>query len=70
MKKIILMATVAFIATTVVSCKKNWTCECKTNCGGYIATASATRKDTKKNAKEWCEQSATSGTCTTTCELK
>ena len=57
MKKILLVAAVAGLA--MVSCKKEYTCECTstTNASGTTmsVTASTTIKDTKKNATEACE---------------
>lgn len=74
MKKMILgVAALSMLA--LVSCKKDYTCECTSTSGGSTATSSVTINDTKKNAEEACEASSasvTSGgqTSSTTCTLK
>lgn len=72
MKKFLLsIAAVALVATTMTSCKKNWTCECTATAGGFSTTASSTIKETKKKAKEACEAgNATSGIASVSCKIK
>ena len=72
MKKFLLsVAAFAIVATTMTSCKKEYTCECTATVLGFTATSSATIKDTKKNAKEACEKgnSATAG-AEVSCKIK
>ena len=54
MKKITLLA-VAFVAISVVSCRKDRTCECTDYTGGITVVATTTVKSTKKDATSWCE---------------
>lgn len=55
MKKILLVAAVAGLS--MVSCKKDYTCECKTTSGSTTATASgATGKMSKKDAEAKCNE--------------
>lgn len=69
-------ATVLMLAAIgLVSCKKEYTCECNYSDGTTTATSSTTIKDTKKNATETCDQgdaSTTIGGSTATweCEIK
>jgi Ni/Co efflux regulator RcnB len=72
MKKLLLsIAAFALVATTMTSCKKEYTCECTVSGGGFSATASGTIKDTKKNAKEECEkENGTVSGVTTSCKIK
>lgn len=56
MKKVMLfVAVAAFAATTLSSCKKNWTCECCVEFSGTKTCGETTAKLTKKDAKTWCE---------------
>jgi len=74
MKKVVLgVAALSFLA--LVSCKKDYTCECTSTGSGFSGSSSVTINDTKKNAEEACEASASSASAggssvTTTCELK
>ena len=54
MKKITLLA-VAFASISVVSCRKDRTCECTDSLGGVSYVATTTVKSTKKDATTWCE---------------
>lgn len=74
MKKLFILG-IAVAGLTLVSCKKERTCECTTTTAGISATVSTTIKDTKKNAEEACDalNSSTSlggVTSETVCELK
>jgi hypothetical protein len=71
MKKLVLsIAALALVATTMTSCKKEYTCEC-TFSGVITGTASTTIKDTKKNATDACEaDNVSSGGQTVTCKIK
>jgi hypothetical protein len=54
MKKMALILGIAFLSGIALSsCKKEYTCNC-TASGG--STATYTYKDTKKNAKEICDE--------------
>lgn len=69
--KTIIFGCLALSAITLMSCKKDYTCECKSEGNGVTAEASATSKMKKKDAKEWCDGKAgTSNGVTTKCELK
>lgn len=72
MKKILTIAAVASLA--MVSCKKDYTCECTVkDSSGTIptTTTSATAKMKKADAETWCENNkSTVGTISTSCELK
>lgn len=58
MKKLVIaFAAIAFLA----SCKKEYTCTCKTTLLGVTTSASTTIKDTKKNAEETCDKGDQSG---------
>jgi hypothetical protein len=63
MKKILLIAAVAFAFT---ACKKDYTCECTVTTSGQgvsgTATGSTTVKDTKKKAKDSCEEGTKAAT--------
>jgi hypothetical protein len=52
MKKLLLLSTIALLAT---SCRKEYTCTCTENSGGGIFTGTSKAKSTKKAAKEWCD---------------
>ena len=67
MKKITLLAA-AFVAVSLASCKKDYTCECKYTDTGSSA-GSYTAKLKKKDAKTWCEGN-NSGSTYITCSLK
>lgn len=70
MKKIIFYS-VAIIAISFTSCKKDQTCECSGEGNGVTTSASSTAKLTNKKAKEWCEEKGgTVNGVTTKCELK
>jgi hypothetical protein len=53
MKKITLLA-VAFLAISVVSCRKDRTCECTDSTGGVTIVSTTKVKSTKKDATSWC----------------
>jgi hypothetical protein len=54
MKKILLYIP-AILALTLVSCKKNYTCECKTDAFGFPVSVKSEAKSSKKGAEEWCK---------------
>ncbi len=60
MKKILLFAAVASLS--LVSCKKDYTCECTTkdNTGAILTSNSVTIKETKSKAKDACSGKVTS----------
>lgn len=61
----------ALVAFAFASCKKDYTCECKSTCGTSSSTVSYTFTAKKKDAKDACNTYATtSGGCTSSCELK
>lgn len=60
MKKIILIT--AITAITLVSCKRDYTCECKVTTLGITTTGSTTIHDTKKNATKKCDEGDASTT--------
>lgn len=64
MKKLALVAFgVSLFAMT--SCKKDYTCTCKFNGGGFSGEVSTTINNTKKKAKEACEKDNSAyATCT------
>lgn len=53
MKKVLLVAAVAGLS--MVSCKKDYTCECTVSAAGVSQTTSTVMNDTKKNATDACE---------------
>jgi len=56
MKRIALFFAVAFIACTMTSCVKTWTCTCdQLVSGGTQSVTVGTYKTTKKLAKTSCE---------------
>ena len=63
MKKLALVAFgVSLFAMT--SCKKEYTCTCTATAGGASASGGTTIKDTKKKAKDTCENGSSAGiTC-------
>ncbi len=65
MKKIILLGSVAFVALSMSSCKKEWTCTCTSSysVNGVTSSASAsatTEKMSKKDAEDACESGSVS----------
>jgi hypothetical protein len=72
MKKLLLsVAAFALVATTMTSCKKDYTCECTVSGTGVSGTVSGTINDTKKNAKDKCEaDNGTIAGVTTSCKIK
>lgn len=70
MKKIIFLGSFAVLG--LVSCKKDYTCECTTTSMGQTITQSTTINGTKKDAKAACENGSSSiaGISTTTCVIK
>jgi hypothetical protein len=64
MKKITLLA-VAFLAISVVSCRKDRTCECTDSTGGVTIVSTTKVKSTKKDGKTWCEAQNGSKTTST-----
>jgi hypothetical protein len=67
MKKIALtLAGIAFVAVTLTSCKKDYTCTCTFDIAGVSGSVSETQKLSKKDAEEWCEGESTTGV---TCKL-
>ena len=70
MKKIAILS-IAIMALSFASCKKDWICTCKDATGGEVKTFS---KITKKQALSNCQsrtltQSGTSGNGSETCTL-
>lgn len=64
MSKKIVLTSIAFAFLGLMSCKKNYTCEC-TSSGG---TSSVTFKETKKKAEDACKSlnssaQASGGSC-------
>jgi subtilase family serine protease len=70
MKKILLVAAVAGLS--MVSCKKNYTCECTTTDNGAVigSTTATSGKIKKSEAETWCTAGASAGTAKTECKLK
>lgn len=73
MKKILLIAAVAGLS--MVSCKKDYTCECTTTVtilgSSSSATGSTTIHDTKSKAKDACEKyNADDGVTKISCAIK
>jgi hypothetical protein len=70
MKKAFLIASVAGLA--LVSCKKDYTCECTTTDNGTVlSTTTFTGKMKKKDSETWCTNNVvTSGTTKMECKLK
>jgi len=54
MKKLVLIASVAFVALTISSCKKEYTCTCttKSTVDGVTTTATASGKTDKMKKSE------------------
>lgn len=55
MKKIILLASVAFVALSVSSCKKEYTCECEVLGVKTSTTAEFKKKSEADDWKDACE---------------
>jgi hypothetical protein len=72
MKKLVLsIAALALVATTMTSCKKDYTCECTTTALGVTVSESITINDTKKNATETCDKGdASAFGVETACSIK
>ena len=69
MLKVIGIAAIGIIS--LASCKKDYTCECKTGEETAIVTTSEIKNRTLKDAKEACENgSGTTFGVTRTCSLK
>lgn len=72
MKKILLVAAVASLS--LVSCKKEYTCECTTTDSSdpsFTMSASVTATMKKSEADSWCGgQKSSVGTISTSCKLK
>ena len=72
MKKALLFLSVTGL--TMVSCKKNYTCECTSVNGSASATSTTTVNETSGNAENACKQKASTVSAgagsTTTCKLK
>jgi hypothetical protein len=69
MKKVLAIA--AFASLALMSCKKDYTCECTIGSGATAISASTTINDTKKKATDACEAgSASLLGITTTCKIK
>tara|TARA_Y100000385_G_scaffold291462_1_gene369626 strand:- start:4563 stop:4787 length:225 start_codon:yes stop_codon:yes gene_type:complete len=73
MKKV--LAVAAFAAFGLMSCKKDYTCECVTTAAGVqTGTTTVTINDTKGKATETCDEGDDSAsvfgfTTTTACEI-
>ncbi len=75
MKKLLTILALSVFVMAFASCKKDYTCECTTTTAGVSASASTTIKDTKKKAKEKCDEGDSSSsvggvTVTSECEIK
>ncbi len=70
MKKVVLVAVVAVMAT-LTSCKKEYTCSCTTTDNGtVIAESKVTGTMKKSEAEDWCTGNAvTVGTTKMECKL-
>jgi hypothetical protein len=69
MKKTLSIIVLGIIVLT--SCKKEYTCECKTNGGVVPIVIETPIKDTKKKATDSCESGSTTNQgIVTTCTLK
>lgn len=59
------------IVSTLISCRKNYNCECTSSSGNAYVTNTSTIKDTKKKAEKACEKgNGTNGYATITCVIK
>ncbi|MCS6978850.1 MAG: hypothetical protein NZM15_01960, partial [Flavobacteriales bacterium] len=56
--KLLLLVSL-FSISLLFSCKKDWTCECKTDLGGgtTITTSTTIANKTKKDARDICNKS-------------
>jgi len=77
MRKFTAVAALALLAATVLpSCKKDYTCECTTKLNGQVVgtTTADLGKQTKKKAKDACNQQSVMGSAgsqaTVECELQ
>ncbi|MFT5777447.1 MAG: hypothetical protein ACI837_000379 [Crocinitomicaceae bacterium] len=69
MKKVLVAVAVASL--TLVSCNKDYTCECTTDWAGTVTTTSIVINDKKGAAKDYCEaKSETVSTIVKTCTIK
>lgn len=69
MKKVLFVA--AFAVLGLVSCKKDYTCECTVKNGESTVTSSSTIHASKKDAKASCESgTVTVGEMSTSCVIK
>lgn len=69
MKKFIAIAALGVF--TLASCKKDYTCECKSTAFGLTSSVSTTINNTKKKADESCTAgSKTENGVTVSCSIK
>lgn len=69
MKKALIIAAVAGLS--MVSCQKEYTCECAVTYGGKTNTSEVTATMKKKDSKTWCEnQKGSSPGYSYECNLK
>jgi len=73
MKKVLLVS--AFAVLALASCKKDYTCKCKSSMDGVVTEISTkTIHDTKEKAQASCSKSSISsangGTLTTVCNIE
>jgi hypothetical protein len=61
MKKILYISAI-LSSLTLVSCKKNYTCECSTDALGIPVSIKSEAKSSKKGAEEWCKSQQNSTT--------
>jgi hypothetical protein len=70
MKKGMLLVA-AVVAVTFASCKKEWTCECTySDSSGTHTISGTTKKESKKDAKDECNGTATAGGTSWSCSIK
>lgn len=70
-----MLAAIAVVTLTLVSCKRDWKCTCTSSGGGSSATAEYTFSATKKDAEEACDgyaatTSAGGSSASASCELE
>lgn len=67
-----MLMVAAVVAVTFASCKKEWTCECtyKDASGNSATYSGKTSKMSKKDAKDACNSTATTGGSTWSCSIK